>query len=120
MPESPERTALYRLYDAEDRLLYIGITNSPDSRWKSHAHKSPWWPQVAAKHVEWLPTRQQAKREERAGVEEHNPPYNRIWNTWEIRAHLQAEDRRRARAELDARRSSITPKWFETGLHDPD
>lgn len=31
-----ERTALYRLYDAGDRLLYIGISNNPEARWARH------------------------------------------------------------------------------------
>ena len=36
-----DRTALYRLYDAEDQLLYIGITSYPPKRWTEHERDKP-------------------------------------------------------------------------------
>jgi predicted GIY-YIG superfamily endonuclease len=43
MPEPPERTALYRLYDATDQLLYVGISTNPEERWKTHTMLKSWW-----------------------------------------------------------------------------
>lgn len=34
MPQTPEPIALYRLYDAEGQLLYVGIARDPEARWK--------------------------------------------------------------------------------------
>lgn len=47
------RTALYRLYDVNDVLLYIGISENPEARWKTHVSTAHWWPQVHRKTVEW-------------------------------------------------------------------
>lgn len=76
--DSPKRTALYRLYDAEDRLLYIGITDSPRRRWAQHAAKQAdaWWPDVARKSVEWFASRTDAEAAEMRAIEQEGPPYN--------------------------------------------
>src|SRR3982750_4908323 len=52
-----ERTALYRLFDADGALLYVGITNDPEVRWKAHSYKKPWWPKVSEKTVAWFDDR---------------------------------------------------------------
>jgi predicted GIY-YIG superfamily endonuclease len=79
MPE-PERTALYRLYDAAGDLLYIGIAKDPASRWKSHANHprtSGWWPLVSRKEVEWLPSREAADVAETEAIKKERPAHNR-------------------------------------------
>ncbi|MEV5854664.1 GIY-YIG nuclease family protein [Streptomyces anulatus] len=58
------RTALYRLYDAADQLLYVGISNNPRLRWASHAADKTWWADVAVREIEWFPERAQAEDEE--------------------------------------------------------
>jgi predicted GIY-YIG superfamily endonuclease len=57
MASSDEPTALYRLFDTDGVLLYVGITRDTEKRWRQHALKKPWWPQVAERTVEWHPTR---------------------------------------------------------------
>lgn len=76
MPGSPERTALYRLYGADDRLLYVGITNNPEVRWQTHAREKVWWPKVTHKTLEWFETRKSAERVERIEILEERPAYN--------------------------------------------
>jgi predicted GIY-YIG superfamily endonuclease len=76
---APERTALYRLYDADDQLLYIGIAKDPEARWASHAtttRSSKWWHLVARKTVEWLPSREAADAAETRAIAAENPYYN--------------------------------------------
>lgn len=104
MPESPERTALYRLYDADDRLLYVGITTSPKHRWGAHARDKTWWGEVARKDVEWFERRKSAERIEKIEIEEERPIYNRTFNG----------DRRRELQNADIRASSqpsAAGKW---------
>jgi predicted GIY-YIG superfamily endonuclease len=79
MPE-PERTALYRLYDADEHLLYVGITTNPKTRWGRHARDKHWWPEVSRKTVEWFETRKSAERIEKIEVEEERPRYNKVFN----------------------------------------
>lgn len=73
MPELPERTALYRLYDASDRLLYIGIAKDTKKRWKDHELIQRWWHLVARHTITWLPSREQALAVEEKTVREETP-----------------------------------------------
>ncbi|MET7688013.1 GIY-YIG nuclease family protein [Streptomyces sp. NPDC005483] len=75
----PERTALYRLYDADGVLLYIGITNAPAQRWAHHArkHRTTWWPSVARKEIQWLTDRNTADRMETDAINSEKPLHNR-------------------------------------------
>ncbi|HEY9408453.1 MAG TPA: GntR family transcriptional regulator [Jiangellaceae bacterium] len=78
MSEAPERTALYRLYDATDRLLYIGITKTPATRWQQHAREKSdsWWSDVARKTIEWFNSRPEAEVAEVNAIRTEGPPYN--------------------------------------------
>lgn len=90
MPDAPERTALYRLYDGDGRLLYIGITADPKTRFASHATYKPWWAQVARKDVTWLrATWQEALKVEAAAILNEKPKFNRKHNA--PRAPFSAE-----------------------------
>ena len=71
------RTAVYRLYDATDVLLYIGVANRPDERWGTHRNK-PWWSQVARTEIEWHPNRDAALRCEAVAIREENPLHNQV------------------------------------------
>jgi hypothetical protein len=39
----PEVNYVYRFYDDQDRLLYVGITREPQSRFQAHQLKADWW-----------------------------------------------------------------------------
>jgi predicted GIY-YIG superfamily endonuclease len=75
-PPPAVRTALYRLYDASDELLYIGITANPKSRWQHHKSQQPWWPRVATKKIEWHPTRAEAEHAEAMAIRTELPEFN--------------------------------------------
>ncbi|MBD3549842.1 GntR family transcriptional regulator [Streptomyces sp. JV180] len=80
MPEPPERTALYRLYDSDDVLLYIGISNNPEARWERHKMFRPWWPEVASKDVKWFPSRVAASTAEEDAIQVEAPRFNGTHN----------------------------------------
>ncbi|MFI5867676.1 GIY-YIG nuclease family protein [Streptomyces sp. NPDC051546] len=71
------RTALYRLFGASGRLLYVGVTANPQSRWRTHAAESPWWNEVCLREIEWLPTRADALIQEAAEIAARRPGYNK-------------------------------------------
>lgn len=73
-------TALYRLYDANDQLLYIGIAEYPPKRFVEHERDKPWWPEVARRDVEWIESRAKAETAERCAIAAEGPRYNRIHN----------------------------------------
>jgi predicted DNA-binding transcriptional regulator AlpA len=49
-PSSP--TTLYRFFDAEGQLLYVGITRRGANRWRNHEQVKAWWGQVSSSTVE--------------------------------------------------------------------
>jgi predicted GIY-YIG superfamily endonuclease len=72
----PGRTALYRLYDSTDQLLYVGITGDPKVRWAQHAADKTWWPEVSRRDVEWVATRAEAEGAEREAIATEKPTHN--------------------------------------------
>ena len=76
VPLADRPTALYRFFDAEGRLLYVGITFAIGQRWRAHAKEKAWWPQVARKEVEWKPNRYRAWVAEIAAIKAEKPMYN--------------------------------------------
>lgn len=75
-PQTPVRTALYRLFDNRGALLYIGVSVSPEQRWMHHAEHKTWWPKVARIEFTWHPTRDEALRREMDAIRQERPRYN--------------------------------------------
>lgn len=73
-------TALYRHYDAEGTLLYLGITGSPSLRAEQHRDRSPWWRFVADTTVEWFVSRDAATEAERDAIHDELPVFNGTHN----------------------------------------
>ena len=69
-------TALYRLFDADGVLLYVGIAFDPRKRMQMHAHEEQWWGEVARRTLTWYGTRAEASDAENAVMDEEKPRYN--------------------------------------------
>lgn len=91
------RTALYRLFDASDVLLYVGVAFAPEARCNVHRSDKAWWPQVARRTVEWHDTRLLALAAEDRAIEIEHPVHNRVGADLPKRAHSPA---RRSGASL--------------------
>jgi predicted GIY-YIG superfamily endonuclease len=78
VPEPPERTALYRLYDADHDLLYIGISRRPSGRFKEHEYRHAWWHCVRYVDLTWFDTYAAAYSAEKAAHMSERPPYNGV------------------------------------------
>lgn len=74
--EGTERVALYRLYDKNETLLYVGITSELRRRYQQHAESKAWWSKVAVRDAEWLPSRTQALRAEGIAIRREKPKFN--------------------------------------------
>jgi len=72
-----ERTAVYRLYDMTDVLLYVGISKDFGRRWKQHASMQPWWGAVDHQTVYWYPSRNDALLVEKTAITSERPVHNR-------------------------------------------
>lgn len=73
-------TMLYRCYSVAGELVYVGITNTPAWRFRTHQERSEWWPDVALLHTEWHDTRELAEAAEKRAVREEGPDANRKMN----------------------------------------
>lgn len=69
---------LYRLYDAADALLYVGISRQIEKRLKTHARHSPWGGDVDRIEIEDYPDRPSAELAEALAIRRENPRHNRL------------------------------------------
>ena len=88
-----ERTALYRCYDREGALLYIGVAKHFGLRWSRHKGKTPWWDQVHRQTVEWYDSRPEALDAEADAIFAEQPRHNVV--------HIKGT-KRRARKQSSA------------------
>jgi predicted GIY-YIG superfamily endonuclease len=68
---------LYRLFDRDGVLLYVGISRQWTTRAKRHASTKSWWRDVAAMTFEELPDREEALAAERRTIFAERPRHNR-------------------------------------------
>jgi predicted GIY-YIG superfamily endonuclease len=119
-------TALYRLYDAADSLLYVGITSNPRARFTQHAIYKPWWSEVANTAVSWLMcTRQEALAVEAAAIRNERPIHNGKHNaaiapfSAEAWPTILAPSREKARSLADAVLAEISGGRWQPGMRVP-
>lgn len=71
------RTALYRFFDGEHRLLYVGISKQPETRFEQHRKNSVFtYFAEGEPEVEWHPTRRVALAAEIAAIGNERPIFN--------------------------------------------
>ena len=74
-------TDLYRYYDADGRLLYIGISLNAVARATQHRADKHWWNDVARMTVEKIPgDRRHALEVERRAIRDEGPLHNVVHN----------------------------------------
>jgi len=72
------RTAVYRHFDADGRLLYIGCSHDPLYRFMGHKSASSWAHEVANISVQWFDDREAALEAERKAIMTDRPAHNAI------------------------------------------
>lgn len=70
------RTALYRHFDADGALLYVGISLNSIKRTMQHRSGARWFEQIARITIEWLPSREEAEQAERNAIRSERPANN--------------------------------------------
>jgi hypothetical protein len=78
------RTALYRHWDADGELLYVGISLSAVGRLAQHRASAPWFVDIANVTIEWFDTRAEAQAAEIEAITLEHPLHNK--------AHRAAND----------------------------
>lgn len=76
LPLANRPTAVYRLFSADDELLYVGITHDLKTRLGDHGRRKAWWPAVSFVPVEWCDSRAEALRREAQAIVHEAPRFN--------------------------------------------
>jgi predicted GIY-YIG superfamily endonuclease len=80
----PDPTALYRHFDANGQLLYIGVSLNPVQRMMQHSCGSDWFYDISRMTIEWIDSRYDALKAEHAAIIEEKPLHNKVHSTtWE-------------------------------------
>lgn len=118
-PYPAGKSALYRLYDSADTLLYVGIARHPDVRFKEHASDKSWWHLVARTEIVWLDDRTAALEAEAKVMMEERPLYNgyhHLGKGWPQKAlkYDDTADRKTVRSGMRAalERGEYTPGTY--------
>lgn len=69
-------TTLYRFFDSDSRLLYVGITCRGPERWADHASEKGWWTDVARVTADHFPNRAAAAAAEVVAIRLESPSFN--------------------------------------------
>jgi predicted GIY-YIG superfamily endonuclease len=69
-------TGLYRHFDADGLLLYVGISSKPPQRLAEHARGSDWAKAIARVTIEWFETREAALAAEANAIRDEAPIFN--------------------------------------------
>jgi hypothetical protein len=67
---------LYRMFNRDGVLLYVGITNNPKGRFRTHSESQPWWSEVVNITLEHLPSRLHLQAAESNAIKNEGPLYN--------------------------------------------
>lgn len=62
-----DRTALYRHWDADGKLLYVGVSLSAVTRLGQHRRDAGWADEIASVTIEYFATREAALKAEECG-----------------------------------------------------
>jgi excinuclease UvrABC nuclease subunit len=73
------RCALYRHYDADNRLVYVGVSDVLSARDRQHASHSPWHDKVARTETQWCIDRAHALALERVAIAHEEPMHNVVY-----------------------------------------
>lgn len=69
-------SCLYRFFDAQGVLLYVGIAKDPVVRERQHAQHSTWHAHARSRTIEWFEDRESALAAERAAIRDEAPVFN--------------------------------------------
>lgn len=114
-------TLLYRLYDGDSVLLYIGMTAQLPVRIGQHVRMQPWWPEVTRKTLMVYDSWDDADAAETAAIAAENPKYNKAEKRFGSVKERDAADLllRRFIRDVDGLAAEAARKGWTFGPLDP-
>ena len=71
---------IYRHFDSEGNLLYIGVSLSALNRLQTHRDKADWRHDITKVVIKKFPDRESALKAEKLAIQKEHPRFNRTWN----------------------------------------
>ncbi len=71
-----QKHTLYRMFDANGELLYVGISCHAQTRFRQHFDKQPWGKDVRDIKVEFFPNRESLSLAEKIAIKKERPKHN--------------------------------------------
>lgn len=71
---------LYRMFNLEDELLYVGITMRPVARLRDHSKDKDWWSEVATIRLTTYANATLLREAEQRAIRNESPRYNIVLN----------------------------------------
>jgi predicted GIY-YIG superfamily endonuclease len=91
MKRESEKHHLYRHFDAQENLLYVGISLDALQRLRAHRTASRWFDDISLVKMETFPSRAKALSAERAAIINEKPKHNVVHNSEVGQRHLFPE-----------------------------
>jgi predicted GIY-YIG superfamily endonuclease len=90
------RPVLYRVFDGDGRLIYIGQTINLPVRINEHRGQSWWWKLLADRiQVKLYPSAESAKAAEKVAIQEETPVFNQMgYGNWRDDPYWSDSDHR--------------------------
>lgn len=83
-------TQLYRHFDCNGTLLYVGISSSALVRLSQHSRTAEWFELVARISVENFPSKEKALQAEKLAIQTEYPIYNKIHNNVMVEVEVES------------------------------
>lgn len=107
------RGTVYRAFDSQKRLLYVGTTVTPN-RLRDHASVAPWWSLTVRIELTHFDTAPEAEAAEADAIYTEQPLFNRannrVWGS--ALARNRGEAPRRSRMAVDRQR----PRYVDSSI----
>ncbi|OCB57654.1 hypothetical protein A5677_16960 [Mycobacterium malmoense] len=75
-----KRHILYRFFNKDDELLYVGLTDNPGIRFRTHQSTQTWYTECVLATMEHFDSRNALKRAELNAIRVEKPKYNVVGN----------------------------------------
>lgn len=86
---SKHNQALYRYFDSDNQLLYVGISSNFYNRTNAHLAQSKWVQEAALVTIEWFESREKVEQAEKIAIQNERPMYNKIHGVLPLVSHLE-------------------------------
>ncbi|MFG1659026.1 GIY-YIG nuclease family protein [Micromonospora chersina] len=118
MTDLAERpTALYRFFDADDRLLYAGIAVNPPARWQGHKGEKDWWYTATRATLTWYDNRADAEKAEAEAIATERPLHNRkLRHYGRVESNVEVMSAEEVRKVLGQRLSKARDEGMHTAV----